>query len=249
MNNSYYEHSGKHLTRVIAAEFIYKSYCDGKVSEPRICQELFEHHNNGGGLAPAGRLFNELDKTTGGSPEPIGNLLGGTDSDEMKVYEKDIGSIVRSGLLLLKANQCAVEIQEERKTWWIRNIDNRYHQTQTIGCGSESVYVYYFKAERDIEFLSVPVWERDPHVPIIYPCNVGMSESDHLTRVNTKTKDASEPPVIALIMKTDAGKLLESIIQRILTYNGRQCESSQRTDWYYTSPEEVKSIFGYITAL
>lgn len=249
MNGRYYEHSGKHLTRVIAAEFIYKSYCDGKVSESRICQELFEHHKNGGGLAPAVRLFDEFHKAKGGRFEPVGNLLSGTEVHEMKFYENEIGAIVRSGLLLLKANQCAVEIREERRTWWIRNIDNRYHETQTIGFGSESVYVYYFKAERDIKFLSVPVWDRDPHAPIIYPCNVGMSGCDHIARVDKKTKDASEPPIVALIMETDEGKLLESIIQRILIYNGRQCESSQRTDWFYTSPEEVKSIFAYITAL
>lgn len=244
MNTDYYEHSGKHLTAEIAAEFIFKSYCDGKVSEVRICQELFDHHQKGGGLAPAGRLFDELPEWKDSDLQVVGDLMGVEGETELKqkFCENEISSIVRKGLRILNGNKCAVEIQEERRTWWIRQRDNSSPPTTLIGSGSESVYVYYFKSERDVEVLSVPVWQSG--VGILYPCNIGMAESsDPRPRVAQKTKDAATPPVIALIIEEERGRLLELIIQRILIYNDRECQEAKRTDWYYTTPEEVKSIY------
>lgn len=244
MNTSYYKYCGDHLTSEIAAEFIFKTYCSGKVSEPRICKELFEHHKKGGGLGPAGRLFDELPEWTADEVQLFANLMDASNGNEMKqkFYENEIIAIVRRGLRILKANKCAVEIQEERRTWWIRERDNQSNTTEIIGCGRESVYVYYFKSERDIKVLSVPEWKS--HVGIFYPCNIGMAESsDPIPRVEQKTKDAPTPPVIALIIQTDQGRLLELIIQRILRYNDRECKAAKRTDWYYTTPEEVKALY------
>lgn len=220
MNQSYYEHCGKHLTSEIAAEFIFKKYCDNMVSESCLSTELFEYHKNGGGLPPAGTLFSEFN-------------------------EYEISKVVECGLFILKRNQCANQVDRDGN-WWIQNRNNRSHHPKRIGSGNESVYVFYLPAERDRKVLSVPVWKSC--ADISYPCNIGMSARNPVDRVKTKTKNTSESAVIALIMQTEQGKTLELIIQRILKYKGCQCKS-RRTDWFNTTPEEVEKIFNAVESL
>lgn len=226
MNKAYYEHEGKHLTSEIAAEFIFTKYCGQEVSAVRLSTELSQYHKDRGGLAPSSNLFNEF--------------------DEDQVY-----LIVKKGLKILRGRGCSRFITFERtdgsrdEVWSVHDIKDNSAYPKTIGEGTESVYLYYCPAYRERAESRVPVWKADSSV--YYECNIGRSGRKASSRVKEKAKDLPETPILALTLKTDKSEVLEKIIQNILIYNNRQCEDSQRTDWFYTNPEEIEGIFEYIT--
>ena len=149
-----------------------------------------------------------------------------------------VSYFLRRGIRILKENGCATQ---KRILVW--EIHERVHEEKVIGEGEDSVYLYYFRAERDL----YPAW-KDPS-SILYPCNIGITKRGEETRVSEKTKDFYEPPILALTMKTDKAKEMEEIIHRILIYNNRRCKAAQRTDWFNTTPLEVEKIFGSVTTM
>ena len=225
MHTDNYEHRGKSLDSEIAAEFIFTKYCGHEVSEFDISRELLEHHKAGGGLAPTENLFNDFN------------------TDE--VY-----NIVKEGLDILKVNRCASfrrvhpiyngfdKVSD--RVWAVHAKKEISAYPQTIGEGSESVYLYYCPAYKERAESRFPAW-KNQQVP--YECNIGRSTRTATTRVNEKIKNLPEKPILALTIKTDKSELLEKIIHTILIYHDRQCEDANRTDWFYTTPEEVEKIF------
>ncbi|MDE0554986.1 MAG: hypothetical protein OXI24_12255 [Candidatus Poribacteria bacterium] len=226
MNTAYYEHKGKHLTSEIAAEFIFTKYCGQDISTSVLSKELSQYHKDRGGLAPSSNLFNEFD-------------------------ENEVCSIVRSGLKILRDRGCARIITLEHPhsirnaVWSVHDIKDDSVYPKTIGEGTESVYLYYCPAYRERAESRVPVWKK--YANVYYECNIGRSVRTATSRVKEKIKGLPETPILALTMKTDKSEVLEKIIHNFLIYDNRQCQDSQRTDWFYTNPEEVEGIFEYIT--
>ena len=217
MNASYYEHSDKPFTDEIAAELIFKRYRGkSEVTESCLSKELFDYHKKGGGLPP---LRSERKRCM-----ELGDL---------------ISSKIESGLRILGRNGCAH--RSGHRVWHIHDRKDNHQYPITIGEGTDCVYLYYCPADKALKEESIPVWKKNRSV--YYPCNIGRTARCPRERVEEKSRDFPEPPVLALIMHTDKSEELEAIIHRILTYKDRLCKEAQRTDWFYTNPEEVEHIF------
>jgi hypothetical protein len=110
---------------------------------------------------------------------------------------------------------------------------------RTLGQGSGAVYVYYLPTYRQLaEHRKEDLW----------PCKVGRTERDPLTRVLAQAATAlPERPVIALVVYTAEPQALESALHGILIVRGRQVTSSPGSEWFLTSPAEVEELVHFIT--
>lgn len=237
MSENYYRHSGQHFDVEIASELLFTKYIDQVVYQNDIEKELFEYHQNGGGLPPVNRFRINREKIM------CPTQLNFYEIDEDYELRRIVCRIVCRGLQRLERNNCATRVRGT--TWRIHNKPDKKPEPKIIGFGDEFIYVFYYPAEKDRMDLAVPVWESNGDIK--YPCNIGSTVRDVETRVGEKTKDSSEPPVIALTIRTDTGKQLEKIIHDILAYNGRQCENATRTDWFKTTPKEVEDIYDSVS--
>ena len=110
---------------------------------------------------------------------------------------------------------------------------------ETIGSGSNSVYLYYDQQKRDsAESKGENVWE----------CKIGKTIRELHTRIyeQTGTANPAERLKIGLHIKTDKPKKIERIIHDILKVRGKHIEEAHGTEWFLTSPSEVKKIYKFI---
>ena len=111
----------------------------------------------------------------------------------------------------------------------------QFEADQTIGEGSQSVYLYYLDSYRDGA-------ERDNKD--IWPCKIGRTTTSIGQRISDLSRTVyPEKPHVALSIQTDDSKMLEGIIHSILIYNGRIIDDATGAEWFSTSPEEVKAIY------
>lgn len=214
--------STKKKTDIIPSESYYKHY--GALMSPEIAAEfLYERY----------ACINEWDfrYDVGAELDGYHTKGGGLLHDSGTLH------FLRRGIRILEENGCATQ---KSGVW---KIHERVYEEKVIGEGKDSVYLYYFRAERDL----YPAW-KDPS-SILYPCNIGTTKRGEETRVPEKTKDFYEPPILALTMKTDKAEEMEKIIHRILIYNNRRCKEAKRTDWFNTTPLEVEKIFGSVETM
>lgn len=116
----------------------------------------------------------------------------------------------------------------------IRNVVDT-SQAERIGSGNESVYLYYFPTYQwYAESLGHPHWL----------CNIGRTENEVTARVSQQIGDQlPEIPQIALIICTEDCRTLENRIHNALKKEGRQIANAIGTEWFLTSPSEVKAIY------
>ncbi|WP_275213692.1 GIY-YIG nuclease family protein [Pseudarthrobacter sp. H3Y2-7] len=110
---------------------------------------------------------------------------------------------------------------------------------QAEGEGQGSMYVYYFPAYKDLaELRGEPTW----------PVKVGMTAAGNATvRVADQQGTAMpERPVLAYVRKTSTPRKLETAVQAILFFRGRQIEDAAGDEWFDSSPDEVRSIVNWI---
>jgi T5orf172 domain len=112
---------------------------------------------------------------------------------------------------------------------------------ETIGEGSNAVYVYYLPMYK----VAAQKAGKD-----IWACKVGRTDGDPLGRILTQAATAlPERPVIALIINTHSSSDLEKALHATLSLRGRRISDVPGTEWFNTSPAEIKAIFGYITSV
>ncbi len=110
---------------------------------------------------------------------------------------------------------------------------------ETIGSGRNSVYLYYDQQKRDsAESKDESVWE----------CKIGMTIQELYIRIYQQTGTAvlAERLKIGLHIKTDNPKKIERIIHDILKVRSKHIEEALGTEWFLTSPSEVKEIYKFI---
>jgi hypothetical protein len=118
--------------------------------------------------------------------------------------------------------------------------DELYVSAETIieGEGSGSVYVYYFPNYKELADLrQEESWQ----------VKVGMTSlSDAKFRITEQQGTVMpEQPVIAYVRRTDKPLRLERLIHSVLFFRGRQLEDSPGSEWFKSSPTEVKSIIDW----
>lgn len=108
-----------------------------------------------------------------------------------------------------------------------------------IGVGKGAVYLYYLPLYRQIaEQRNERFWQ----------CKIGRTDGDPLQRILNQAATAlPEKPHVAVVLKTNMSLALESTIHNILTLRGRKIDESPGAEWYLTSPNEILTIYKFIT--
>lgn len=112
-------------------------------------------------------------------------------------------------------------------------------QTIIEGGGSGCVYVYYFPSYQALAELQ----HEDR-----WPVKIGMSAvSDARIRISEQQGTAMpEAPVLAYVRRIDTPHRLERCIHSILFYRGQHLEDAPGSEWFNSSPQEVKSLVDLI---
>lgn len=107
-----------------------------------------------------------------------------------------------------------------------------------VGQGSASVYVYYYDIyQKDAIQNNKSVW----------PCKIGRTDKTPMERILSQSGTAyPELPHNALLIRCEDSAKLESAIHSILKLRGRWLENAPGTEWFLTSPEEVKEICQFL---
>lgn len=225
-----YKHKGKPFTERIAMELIFKTYV-GKpgVDEYSICEDIYQIHENSGGLPPKMR-------------KP---------SAQYKTYR--VKCAVSSALRTLKGNGGATKeeqlwrIHEEGKDKVLADIhSDEQAYPKHLGTGEQEVYLYYYPAYRQRAYLQrPPVWKY--RGAALWECKIGEThDQDTETRTGQQKGPLPEKKVVALVMKTDNSRKLEMMIQEILKMWDRWIKNAEGKEWFLTSPEEVENIYHFL---
>ena len=149
--------------------------------------------------------------------ESIQNIL------EMAEYKKEgkAKALIVTGCLAERYRQ---EILDE-----IPEVD------EVLGQGNGSVYVYYYDVYREIAEIKE---ER------FWPCKIGMSDKDGMDRIFSQAGTAyPEAPHIALMIKCNSPRDVENALHAILKVRGQWIADAPGTEWFLTSPDDVKHIY------
>ena len=110
---------------------------------------------------------------------------------------------------------------------------------ETLGTGRNSVYLYYDQQERDAaKSKGENVWA----------CKIGRTLNELHTRIYQQVSTAlpAERLRIGLRIKTDKHEKIERVIHDILKVRGKHIEEAPGTEWFLTSPSEVRGIYNFI---
>lgn len=109
------------------------------------------------------------------------------------------------------------------------------------GTGAGSVYVYYFPS-----YKLLAKFRRDEQ----WPVKVGMTSlGDAKIRISDQQGTAMpEQPVVAYVRRSNTPHKLERLVHAVLFYRGRQLDDAPGSEWFSSSPEEVKSIIDWAHA-
>jgi hypothetical protein len=104
-----------------------------------------------------------------------------------------------------------------------------------IGSGGQSVYVYFFEADRS---------HSRSQGRSCWPCKVGLATRDAAGRLREQgaATARSAPPVWSLEIRTDDAGSLERSIHRVLKHAGRQTTGGG-AEWFLTTPQMVEAIY------
>lgn len=113
---------------------------------------------------------------------------------------------------------------------------------KTIGNGSESVYIWYNKAQFD---------GAKRRKETCWPCKIGRTKSSPTARIfNQGALTAfSEVPIVPLVLRTNESVSLEAMIQNSLRYAGKRIMRFRGTEWFQTNPSEVERVYRTLTRL
>jgi hypothetical protein len=103
-----------------------------------------------------------------------------------------------------------------------------------LGDGPNALYLNYLPVYRH---------RNEEHGEKVWPCKIGKTAGDPLSRVLAQASTAlPEQPHIGVVVKTANASEWESPIQAALTIRGRRISESPGSEWFLTSPEEVLEL-------
>jgi hypothetical protein len=129
--------------------------------------------------------------------------------------------------------QDTTDVVEDIKTETIT-----YTVDETLGTGSNAVYVYYYDVYKQLaENKGNEEW----------PCKIGRTDRDPIQRVIGQAGTCyPELPHIALIIYCDDSSALEVALHSILKYQDKWLKNAPGTEWFLTSPQEIKEYYSML---
>lgn len=213
MNNQY-EYVGKPLTPSIAQSLIIELFVGQTVQKQEMIGIVDETHLERGGQLSMARHHH-----------PVTMAL-------YNMKRQGQANNPRQGVWFIPPSPQGDENTDDEN---LDSEETNLEPERTIGSGEGSVYLYYFPAyKRLAELEGEEVW----------PCKIGKSRYDAISRIRSQTRTAlPEFPEVALIIKTDEFRLMESTIQNILKLQGKHKRNAPGQEWFITSPTEVEQVY------
>ncbi len=219
--DSEYAYEGIPLTPAIA-EYLISSYLRGqRLRRSQIIDAVEKIHvDSGGSRAESADLSRSVKKA-------LENLK-----------DRGLASNPSTGWWLIGQNK-DVEDRSSQFTADLGDQDEKDNEAlefkveAVLGEGAEAVYVYYYPAYKESALAAGNNRWR---------CKIGRTDCPPKVRVSNQTTGMPERPVLGLVFKTDDSRVLESVIQGILSLRGQWCEDSPGAEWFITSPDEVMGI-------
>ena len=97
-----------------------------------------------------------------------------------------------------------------------------------IGEGSSSVYAYYYPKYRENG-------EAD------FPIKIGRS-IDYPERIKAQTTGMPEKPEVSVVWRTDQPEAAEKLLHGLLIFLGNHKLDAPGSEWFWTSPDEIRKI-------
>ena len=117
----------------------------------------------------------------------------------------------------------------------INKEDITYKVDETLGTGSNAVYVYYYDVYKELA---------DNKGNAEWPCKIGRTDIDPIQRVIGQAGTCyPELPHIALIIFCDDSSALEATLHNILKFQKKWLKNAPGTEWFLTSPKEIKELY------
>lgn len=100
-----------------------------------------------------------------------------------------------------------------------------------------TVYLYYFPTYKNYaELTNTLTWR----------CKIGRTDGDPLIRITSQGVTALPEKPIIISVQTLNSRVLESIIHKILTLNGKKTIDAPGDEWFDTNPEEFMNIVEFV---
>ena len=224
-----YEHEQEQFTTRIAMELIFKTYVwKPPVEEQTIREEVYQIHESCGGLPPKMKESHNIS-------DAIPQLVGWHVGRALRRLEEH-GGATREERLWRIHEEDIKDIRSDEQTY-----------PKYLGSGRQEVYLYYYSTYREnAERKRSPVWKQS-RKDALWRCKIGEThDQDTETRTGQQGRVFPEKKVIALIMKTDDSKRLETRIHEILKMWDRWVENAEGEEWFLTSPAEVERIYNFL---
>ncbi len=223
MNTENYKDKGIPLSASIAEGLILEIFAGQTKAKQIIVKAVVKTHKDRGGEDSKAKDVNDMMKKT------LANLK-----------KKELATNPRNGYWSVSGDVDSElngdeSVEKEADNLEVVETPNNIEADKTLGEGNSSVYVYYYPAYQKLaEMNKDKLWE----------CKVGMSERDPINRVLSQTGTAlPERPTLALLIKTNDAKGLESTLHHFLTINNKKLPDSPGSEWFKTNPSEIEELY------
>jgi len=207
-----YKYSKLELTPTIFKELLIQFF-DGKQFDRQTAIEtILSYHKDNSGLIKEGKsIISVFKKAT--------QILQGSGIENLGY-----------GIWKLNYKIRDTEIVESKK-----QIEETVFVDKCIGCGNNSVYVYYYDSYKELaELKGESIWQ----------CKIGRTDVNPLQRIVSQVGTCyPELPHIALVINCNDSAALESALHSILKYKHRHISNAPGKEWYSTSPSEIEEIY------
>lgn len=214
-----YEYSGLKLTPAIFAKLIVILFDGKQFTRQTAITKVSEYHVSNGGIVEE-------------------------DRDLVSVFKKAAHDMQKKDVGLTNKGYGTWELhyQIHENTEIVEDIEDNYTMStadEILGTGSKSVYVYYYDAYKTLASI------RGQNS---WACKIGRTDRDPIQRVIGQAGTCyPELPHIALIIYCDDSVALESALHSVLRYQDKWIKDAPGTEWFFTSPNEIKEIYSLIS--
>jgi len=140
-----------------------------------------------------------------------------------------------------------------QRTGFARHISgNRWElpasNQRIFGEGNEWVYLFFDKDESPTGASSVSTYKET------YPCKIGTTADspekrvdDYIeTRKRKGLRVPTAPPILALLLRTDSGELLERALHSALKFQGKHIKGDSEIEVFDTNVNDVISLYAML---
>lgn len=213
-----YQYKGVKLTPAIFSQLIVELF-DGKQFDRQTAIKMVsEHHISEGGIVEEGR-----------------DLVAVFKAATQQLQKKDVG-LMNKGYGTWELHY---EVHETTDIVEVKNETVSYSVDESFGTGENAVYLYYYDVYKKLAYIE----NRD-----FWECKIGRTDRDPIQRVIGQAGTCyPEIPHVALIIYCDDSAALETAIHSVLKYQNKWIKDAPGTEWFLTSPDEVKNIYSMIS--